>query len=97
MEPIVALTTGESSKKIWTPQILIAMAEPAMANLKPIIVLDIDIKLAKHLHNKRNSSKKVQNLQKLFATIKPTMTSVVLISTIEKNTSQFHIAPLKDI
>ena len=88
----MALTTGESSKKIWTPQILIAMA-----NLKPIIVLDIEIKLAKPLHNKRNSSKKVQNLQKLFATIKPTMTSVVLISTIEKNTSQFHIAPLKDI
>lgn len=59
MEPIVALTTGESSEKIWTRQILIAMAEPTMANLKPIIVLNIEIKLAKPLHNKMNSSKKV--------------------------------------
>ena len=94
-QPSMELAMGGTSKTKEPPQILVAIAKPAMA--KPIPTPNIIIDLGNPLHVKPDSSKKQEIPKTLSAAKDPTLNKSVLISTVENGTLQPDLAPLSNI
>jgi hypothetical protein len=88
-QPAMELTTGETSKTKEPPQILVAMAEPAMPKPKPPPTIIID--LGEPSHDKQNIAKPVSTA------MEPKINKSVLISTMGSGTSKVDFEPLSNI